>query len=205
MAAYRAGRLTPESWRINNSMLKSLAKNLAYGVVAGSRVPRLLHTFGFPGKLTIVTYHAVVRPPLVIFDSCFIDEITFRNQLLYLKNHFTVLPLSTAVEALKLGKIDRPTAVITFDDGYTDFKDFAWPLLKQYGFSATVFLVSNQIGGTNHWDEYYREVLPLMDWPDILLLQKEGIEFGSMDDLRSSIHEIGAEVSAEIAVARNRA
>ena len=96
-------------------MLKPLIKNLVFPVFANSGAPRLLHERLFPQKVTIVTYHAVVRSPLPIYDWCFLDESSFRNQMLYLKKHFNVLPLSTAVEALKLGNIDRPTAVITFE------------------------------------------------------------------------------------------
>ena len=169
-------------------MLKSLAKNLAYGVVAGSRVPRLLHTFGFPGKLTIVTYHAVVRPPLVIFDSCFLDEITFRNQLLYLKKHFTVLALSTAVESLKLGKIDRPTAVITFDDGYQNNYSVAYPILRELRLPATIFLTTGWID-TGYTLRYLRLNLALAN------TKKKALAWnGRMLDLREVASRANANV-----------
>jgi len=69
--------------------------------------------------------------------------------------------------------------LITFDDGYLDFFTAAWPLLKKYGFSATVFLVTGGVGRTNDWDRAYDEILPLMGWPEIRRLSKEGVEFGS--------------------------
>jgi peptidoglycan/xylan/chitin deacetylase (PgdA/CDA1 family) len=68
---------------------------------------------------------------------------------------------------------------ITFDDGYLDFFEYAWPLLKKYGFSATVFLVADNIGKFNSWDKVYNEELPLMGWNEIRKLQEEGVNFGS--------------------------
>jgi peptidoglycan/xylan/chitin deacetylase (PgdA/CDA1 family) len=70
--------------------------------------------------------------------------------------------------------------LITFDDGYLDFLTYAWPLLKRYGFTATVFLVAGEIGGKNHWDHRLdSEAVPLLGWADIRQLQIEGVEFGS--------------------------
>ena len=70
--------------------------------------------------------------------------------------------------------------LITFDDGYRDFAEYAWPLLKKYGFTATVNLVVDQIGGYNAWDEKeYGEIEPLMNWQEIRKLQAEGVTFGS--------------------------
>lgn len=69
--------------------------------------------------------------------------------------------------------------LLTFDDGFRDFAEYAWPLLKRHGFSATVFLVADQIGKTNAWDHAFGEEVELMDWQEILRLQEEGVEFGS--------------------------
>jgi peptidoglycan/xylan/chitin deacetylase (PgdA/CDA1 family) len=68
--------------------------------------------------------------------------------------------------------------IVTFDDGYTCFADNAWPVMKQRGIRATVFLVSSQVGRTNVWDE--GEVsFPLLDAARIHALQNDGVEFGS--------------------------
>jgi peptidoglycan/xylan/chitin deacetylase (PgdA/CDA1 family) len=68
--------------------------------------------------------------------------------------------------------------MLTFDDGYEDFAEHAHPLLRQYGFDATVFLVSERVGRTNEWDRGYGETLPLMDWDTIRTLDGQGVEFG---------------------------
>jgi peptidoglycan/xylan/chitin deacetylase (PgdA/CDA1 family) len=126
-------------------MLKSVIKNLAFPAFVQSGAPRLLHRHFFPQKLTIITYHAVVRTPLEIYDWCFLDEESFRRQLAYLKKHFDVVSLSVAVEALRAGKLNHPTAVITFDDGYQNNYAVAFPILREFALPATVFITTGFI------------------------------------------------------------
>jgi peptidoglycan/xylan/chitin deacetylase (PgdA/CDA1 family) len=105
----------------------------------------------------------------------------FEEQLRYLKDGGFY---SVSWEQWQMARSQRKPlpgrgVMITFDDGYLDFFQYAWPLLKQYGFTATVFIVADQIGKTNIWDQAFGEELPLMGWPEIHHLQGEGIEFGS--------------------------
>lgn len=44
------------------------------------------------------------------------------------------------------GKFDKPVAAITFDDGYSDVYYNAFPLLKQKGIPAAVFVVTDLVG-----------------------------------------------------------
>jgi peptidoglycan/xylan/chitin deacetylase (PgdA/CDA1 family) len=126
-------------------MLTSTAKNLAYRSLVSTTIPRILHRTLFSNKLTIVTYHGVVRAPLEIYDWCFLDEESFRQQLAYLKKHFDVVSLSAAVEALRTGQLNRPTAVITLDDGYQNNYSVAFPILREFTLPATVFIATGFI------------------------------------------------------------
>jgi peptidoglycan/xylan/chitin deacetylase (PgdA/CDA1 family) len=70
--------------------------------------------------------------------------------------------------------------VITFDDGYVNFLTNALPVLRSHRFVATVFLVANQLGGTNAWDVVKGDVSePLMNAAQIQQAREAGIEFGS--------------------------
>ncbi len=70
--------------------------------------------------------------------------------------------------------------VLTFDDGFQDFEDNAFPIMQKFGFIGTVFLVSDFIGKTNGWDENIGDVSkPLMSKDSILNLFQQGVEFGS--------------------------
>lgn len=43
--------------------------------------------------------------------------------------------------------------LLTFDDGYEDLVEHAFPVLRRYGFGAAVYIVTGQLGGTNAWDQ----------------------------------------------------
>jgi peptidoglycan/xylan/chitin deacetylase (PgdA/CDA1 family) len=73
---------------------------------------------------------------------------------------------------------DTRRAVLTFDDGYRGVLQRALPALLSHGFSATVFVVLDKIGGVNDWDgETPGE--PLLSADEIRALHAAGIEIGS--------------------------
>jgi peptidoglycan/xylan/chitin deacetylase (PgdA/CDA1 family) len=72
----------------------------------------------------------------------------------------------------------RPV-MITFDDGYADFYETAWPILQRNGFSAHNFVVTDLVGRCAEWDARWGAPAPLMDWAQIIQLSAEGATFGS--------------------------
>jgi len=68
--------------------------------------------------------------------------------------------------------------VITFDDGYRDIYTTVWPILAQYGFFATVFLVGNYISDNKSKQVYASEV-PFLSWNEVGELAQAGFTFGS--------------------------
>lgn len=132
-------------------------------------------------QLPILMYHRVHPQGCTATSPYRVTPQTFAEQLRYLRDagfHSITLEEWRKAKATR-SPIPGRAVIITFDDGYQDFADYAWPLLKQYGFSATVFLIAGAIGGTNHWDSYYGEELPLLNWSEIRQLQDEGVEFGA--------------------------
>ncbi len=98
----------------------------------------------------------------------------FEEQLKYLKDSgYYSADLNDWLTAMAMQRpLPGLAIVFTFDDAYQDFYEYAWPLLKKYGFTAIVFLVSDHVGKYNSWDEAYEEKLPLMDWKEILELEQ---------------------------------
>jgi peptidoglycan/xylan/chitin deacetylase (PgdA/CDA1 family) len=77
---------------------------------------------------------------------------------------------------MKAVKGARPIA-LTFDDGYLDFYTTAWPILQEFGFSATVFVVTDAIGRMAKWAG--ATAAPLMSWGNLSRLAETCVEIGA--------------------------
>jgi peptidoglycan/xylan/chitin deacetylase (PgdA/CDA1 family)/SAM-dependent methyltransferase len=132
-------------------------------------------------RLPILMYHRVAATGDPATARYRVSPQAFEEQLRYLRHSgFRSVTLEEWRTCMVMKKPLAGRAVmITFDDGYLDFYTEAWPLLKKYGFSAIVFLVTSAVGETNHWDQLYGETLPLLGWSEIRQLAQQGIEFGS--------------------------
>jgi len=116
--------------------------SLGSKLIAKTKMPQLFHRLAYQDQLTIVMYHGIIKEPLLVEDWCFVDEDSFRAQIEYLKKNFEIIALSDAVERMRNGEIKRPTAVITFDDGYQNNFDVAFPILCRERIPATIFLAT---------------------------------------------------------------
>jgi peptidoglycan/xylan/chitin deacetylase (PgdA/CDA1 family) len=125
--------------------MRSNIHNLGSKLIAKTKIPQLFHKLAYRHELTIIMYHGIIRSPLVVSDWCFVDEHSFHAQIDYLKKHFEIIALSEAVERMRKGEIKRPTAVITFDDGYQNNFDVAFPILSKGKIPATIFLATGLI------------------------------------------------------------
>jgi len=129
-------------------------------------------------KLTILMYHKIERlPTKTLVPGHYVDPDIFRKQMGLLKM-LGYRPIRLD-EAMTKPLPKRP-AVITFDDGYQNFLTNALPVLREHQFPSTVFLVSDELGGTNSWDVRDGDVSePLMNLGEIESCLKDGVEFGS--------------------------
>ena len=86
-----------------------------------------------------------------------VSALAFERQLSFLARYqFQVLPLDAVVACVQRGEaFPRRSVVITFDDGYEETYTVAWPLLKRFGFPATVFVAPAEVGmsGFVTWDQ----------------------------------------------------
>jgi len=80
----------------------------------------------------------------------------FEDQITFLKNNFQVSSLSQALQ-----NIDKKQVVITFDDGYKNNLEVAYPVLKKLGLKATVYVTYNFIENNEFawWDRLENESL----------------------------------------------
>ncbi|MGB0467217.1 MAG: polysaccharide deacetylase family protein [Pontibacterium sp.] len=122
-----------------------MIKNLLINALGAGRLPAFLHKALKRRGITILAYHGVLDHSLPFADWCFLDKAEFERQIRYLSQNFKIVHLSEAMQLLKQGKVDQPTAVITFDDGYQNNYDVAFPVLKKYKAPATIYLVADPI------------------------------------------------------------
>lgn len=132
-----------------------------------------------PQKIPILTYHSVDESGSVISTS----PGLFRRQMEFFKNSgYRSLPLKEAVNTIaSRGVFPERCFVITFDDGYENVFTGALPVLRDLGFSATVFLITDYCGKTNRWPGQNPAIpeLPLADWEQIRAMKEKGFEFGA--------------------------
>jgi peptidoglycan/xylan/chitin deacetylase (PgdA/CDA1 family) len=99
-------------------------------------------------KLTVLTFHRVLDEP----DRLQPGEpsaVQFEQWIAKWAQWLHFLPLSEAVNAIRLGTLPKRCACITFDDGYANNLEIAAPILRQLGLPATFFIATGfSIGGT---------------------------------------------------------
>ena len=108
------------------------------------------------------------------------DQFRAQMRLLHEKGYGT-MGLDEVVEVVRGRQpIPQRKVALTFDDGYRDFLQDVAPVLEEYGFSATIFLVVDRVGETNAWDARHGDPQrPLLSWREAAELASQGIEMGS--------------------------
>jgi peptidoglycan/xylan/chitin deacetylase (PgdA/CDA1 family) len=112
-------------------------------------------------------------------SGCRMAAAQFEREMKYLyRKGFRCLNLLDSIQSSgQESHKENKVFVLTFDDGYEDFYINAYPILKDLGFTATIFLVTNSIGGVSNWED--GEPSCMLSWDQIRYLQMEGITFGS--------------------------
>lgn len=99
--------------------------------------------------------HFTARHPRILMYHRFSQEpghgvcsATFEHQVAYIARHYNPMTVTGIVRGcFQDGKLPPHTVAITVDDGYYDFYDVAWPILKRYGVPATFYVTTGFIDG----------------------------------------------------------
>ena len=112
-------------------------------------------------EIPVLTYHSIdgSRSPISVTP----DE--FRTQLASLRDGgWRGLSMDEYVATAGIVHPQPRTLLITFDDGYRNFVEYAVPLLREYGFPATMFVPVDYVGRRPTWLERdCRLTLDLLD------------------------------------------
>jgi peptidoglycan/xylan/chitin deacetylase (PgdA/CDA1 family) len=123
-------------------------------------------------------YHSVSPAP----GPYTVSPEAFFRQIKYIRENYPIVRLAEIGTLLLDRNDNKRRAVITFDDAYVNFLEFAYPVLKRFTVPCTIFVPTRYVGGSNEWDlkpniDIAKRV---MGKTDLLELAKEGlVDFGS--------------------------
>ena len=122
-------------------MRKSIRGNLLRALKGAGIFDRVRDSNWRRSQLLILCYHSLAideenlwRPALFLAPS----RLRERFEMLK-EGGYHVLPLGEGLERLHRHDLPPRSVVLTFDDGTYDFHKLAFPLLREYGFPATVY------------------------------------------------------------------
>lgn len=111
-------------------------------------VTGLLSRLARPSALTVLTYHRIGDHLRTPFDAELFSATAgeFDQQVAYLRKHFRLLTLAEALDFIECPERHGGGVLMTFDDGYRDNYDVAFPILQRHGVPATFFLPTALVG-----------------------------------------------------------
>jgi len=151
-------------------------------------------------QIPILMYHKVNPYPLSGGFGLRVPPEQFAWQMRYLRERsFQTISFSDLIQHWeKSAPLPPRPVIITFDDGYRDNFNFAYPVLKANGFKGTIFLVTELVGKTNEWDTKVnlQPENSLLTWKQIKLMENDGIEFGIHTATHQNLTAVPAEQAA---------
>lgn len=145
-------------------------------------------TVGMTGLQGAMSKLGLGQVPMILMYHGVADVAEDPNQLCVTPSRFAAqmaalqrlglrgVAIGTLVDAMRAGR-QRGLVGITFDDGYVNVLEAALPELKCRGFTASVFIISGRLGGTNDWDD--GPSWPLLSASQVGELAAAGMEIGS--------------------------
>lgn len=115
--------------------------------------------------LRVLCYHRIDEPehrPYLAPNVLSATPGEFNKQIRFIGRNYNVIPVEQVIAAIERGQRLPPRAVLlTFDDGYRDFMETAWPTLKSMALPAVLFVSTSFLDNTAQpywWDALYQIV-----------------------------------------------
>ncbi|WP_376701874.1 trifunctional glycosyltransferase/class I SAM-dependent methyltransferase/polysaccharide deacetylase [Mesorhizobium sp. ISC25] len=132
-------------------------------------------------RIPVLMYHSVSDEGPAALARFRLTPAAFASQMAWLRANGFHAIRSEQLEwfiANRQPFVGRPV-LITFDDGFQNFADYAWPTLRANDLTAEMFLVTDWVGESAQWDAYSGPPTQLMDAGTVRRLAGEGAFFGS--------------------------
>lgn len=129
--------------------------------------------------MKILAYHQIVQGQPANIHA--VTATVFAAQMAWLKQGgYHIVTIEEYADRLRAGQKPEPRSIaLTFDDGYRDNYTEALPILSEYAFPATIFLVTAYVGGQRGWGQDPGQGEPLLTWSEVQAMQSQGINFGA--------------------------
>jgi peptidoglycan/xylan/chitin deacetylase (PgdA/CDA1 family) len=156
--------------------------------------PRL---FAAPDRARVLVYHSVSEDPLNPFA---VSPASFHAQMAHLRAHRNVVPLAALAAALASGRpVPAGAVAVTFDDGYLDNYEAAFPVLAKFSIPATIFLVAGSVRMAGQPAPGGDAEIAFMTWEQAAEMARAGITFGSHTMTHPSLSGLpAAKLAAEL-------
>jgi peptidoglycan/xylan/chitin deacetylase (PgdA/CDA1 family) len=146
-------------------------------------------------RLPVLLYHHVGAAAGYVHPQLTVSPTAFARQVQWMKRRgFVAISAQECLAWLQGNqRLPERAVMLTFDDAFEDTARHAFPILRDHGFPATVFVVTDAIGGTQAWDEAPGvRVRKLMSREQILDWSRHGIEIGSHSRTHSDLATLDA-------------
>jgi peptidoglycan/xylan/chitin deacetylase (PgdA/CDA1 family) len=133
--------------------------------------------------LPVLLYHSIAPSARPEQYGWITAPEVFADHMAYLQDEgYRTLTLSEYAAMLVEPMVEAPeqTVVITFDDGFADFAEYARPVLTRYDIRSTMYVVTGCVGSTSSWlDSVGEGDRLMMGWSDLEALAAAGVEIGA--------------------------
>lgn len=120
-------------------------------------------------RFLALMYHRVIprnEGGMFLQPGMYVEPDTLDLHLYFLKQHFDILPVSNLMlrdMPRRMVNPEKHACYLTFDDGWSDFYRYAFPLLVKHQVPATVYLPTGFIGATNFfWTDRFTCMLAMV-------------------------------------------
>jgi peptidoglycan/xylan/chitin deacetylase (PgdA/CDA1 family) len=152
-------------------------------------------------KIPILMYHSVSEQATTKFRRFAVAPALFHEHMAYIHQHnYTPMTVTQLVRARTQEGTSLPEqpVVLTFDDGFADFYTAALPILQEYNFLATLYIVTAFVGKTSLWLQHEGEAQrPMLSWEQVASISAAGIECGGHTHTHPQLDTLSATQARE--------
>lgn len=140
-------------------------------------------------RVVTLCYHSV-HPTKSIASA---SPVLFERHLQWLRENCEVIPFRHALD-LQDRPRSKPAVAITFDDGFADNYDYAFPILRKHGVTATFFVSTGLVQEDPETLRRFQAIRPFpkeeyrpLTWKQIAEMRRAGMDFGAHTHTHSNL------------------